>query len=610
MPWTGKLLRIRLETQDCVEELIPEDILYKYIGGKGLASWYFINEVPPQTDPLSKDNSIFVAPGAFSGTTAPASSRFHFVTKSPLTGIYLDCSSGGHFGPELRSCGIDLLIIEGRAQTLTGLYIENREVRFIDAKDYRGLGVYDTEKRIHESLGNKRCRTASIGPAGENLVHYACIGNDFSRNIGRGGAGAVMGSKNLKFITVHGTTPVQPAEPGAFREAAAEVSGWIASNPWVPGTRAHGTAGNVESMSSLGVWPVWNFSGREFPGTSRIQHQELEKKLVKRLSCANCPVSCSKGYRDDSYTGGEVEGPEYETLSLLGSNIGLDDPDGIAALNYVCNQYGLDTISTGSVLGLVFDSFRRNISAYEDFAIDDSKSLTEQAMHLIEQICRREGKGNILADGSIAAAKLLKMEGEAPQVKGLDIAGYDPRATTGMSLAYQTSDRGACHLRTFPLGREFSGNLKPGDSIDGKAEFVATQQNAKAAEECLGICQFPYGIGINHECIAAMLSVCVGRSYTVNDIVTTGERIWNLSRLYNVASGIRRKDDYLPDKLSSQPLTYGPTKGRRMSVETQDAMLDEYYSIRGWTRDGIPGKERIAALGIEREAALLQEAGI
>ncbi|NQT60193.1 MAG: aldehyde ferredoxin oxidoreductase family protein [Bacteroidetes bacterium] len=609
MPWAGTLMRADLTSQTYRTEEIPKDVLRKYIGGKGLATWYFTNEVSPDTEPLGPDNVIYMAPGAFSGTTVPASSRFHLVTKSPLTGIYLDCSSGGHFGPEMRSCGIDLLILEGKSTELTGIYLNNHTVKFINAKEFSGLGIYDTEKRAADLIGDKRIHTASIGGAGERMVHYACIGNDFSRNIGRGGAGAVFGSKNLKFVSVKGSTPVIPANPELYPGKVKAVSQWIATNPWVPGTREKGTAGNVDSMSSLGVWPVWNFSGKEFPGAEKINFAALDKKLVRRLSCANCSVSCSKGYRDDVYTGGEIEGPEYETLCLLGPNIGLDDPDGIAALNYMCNQHGIDTISAGAVAGLVFDAVKRGLVEAAVFGFTSEMPLIKQAMHLLELICRREGVGEILANGSRATAEFLHMEGEAPEVKGLDIAGYDPRATTGMSLAYQTSDRGACHLRSFPLGREFSGVLEPGDSMVGKAKFVSEQQNAKAAQECLGICQFPYGIGINHECIAEMLTVCVGHDYSVEDIVTIGERIWNLSRLFNAAAGISRKDDYLPKKISEEPLQYGPTKGRRMTREMQDTMLDEYYQLRGWESNGIPTPERIEKLGLDEAAVKIQGAG-
>ncbi|MBF9015130.1 MULTISPECIES: aldehyde ferredoxin oxidoreductase family protein [unclassified Oceanispirochaeta] len=605
MAWCKKLLRIDMKRSSFSFESIPDEILQKYIGGKGLGTAYFVKEVPPKTDPLDPENSIYVAPGAFSGSPAPASSRFHVVTKSPLTNIYLDGSSGGHFGPELRAFGIDLLIIEGKAEKLTGLYLQNDSVTFLDVSDYTGLGIYDTEKRIREQLKDSRIRVTSIGEAGERMVKFACLGNDFSRNIGRGGVGAVFGSKNLKLIAVKGAKDIVPSQPEYFISAMKKTSQWIASNPWVPGTRANGTPGNVDAMNELGILPAWNFSGKEFKGAEKINHVAIESKLVRRLSCANCPVSCSKGYRDSTYTGGEMEGPEFETLCLLGSNIGLDDPQGIAALNYLCNQFGIDTITTGAISGLVFDAIRRGLVDKKIFGLSDSMNLTEQGMHLISIMCKREGIGDILAQGSKVVAEYLNMAGEAPEVKGLDLAGYDPRSSTGMSLAYQTSDRGACHLRSFPIGRELSGVLEPGDSTVGKAAFVSTQQNAKAAEECLGICQFPYGIGINDSCITEMLTAFVGYEYTVEALVETGERIWNLSRLFSNACGISRKDDYLPEKITNNPMQYGPSNGRRVTQEMQDQMLDEYYELRGWDNNGIPTADRLEQLLMTKEAEII-----
>lgn len=602
-----RMLRINLTNRTFTYEIIPKQVMIDYVGGKGLATYYFVREVSSNCDALSPLNKMFIAPGAFSGSPVPASSRFHTVTKSPLTNIYLDCSSGGHFGPELAACNISLLVLEGQSDSLIGLEISSDSVLFHDAKDLTGKGIYDTEKLAHNRCGGYGSRVLSVGLAGENCISYACMGNDFSRHVGRGGAGAVMGSKRVKFIAVHGNTDIVPANHAAFIDSLAETETWISKNPWVPGSRAHGTAGNVASMSKLAIWPTWNFSGKSFDHADLINHDALEQKLVRRLSCANCPVSCSKGYRDTEYTHGEVEGPEYETLALLGSNIGLDDPDGIAALNYLCNQYGLDTITTGAVLGILFDALRTGSLSYEAVSIDKESSLTHQAMSLIDFIAHREGIGEVLARGSRATATYLHREGDAPEVKGLDIAGYDPRSSAGMALAYQTSDRGACHLRSFPIGRELSGVLSPGDSTEGKAEFVSTQQNAKAAQECLGICQFPYGIGINSDCITKMLSAFTGEEYSVKDLMLLGERIWNMSRLFNCSQGLARKDDYLPKKISENPIQYGPIAGRCINISMQDTMLNEYYVCRGWDSNGIPSQERVKNLGLSSISQKIQE---
>lgn len=599
MLWFNKLVRINLTDESIREERIEDDVLKSYLGGKGLGTYFLLKEVPPTIDAFDSKNSIYIAPGIFSGTAAPASSRYHVVTKSPLTNINVDGSSGGHFGPELKLCGIDLLIIEGCAHSLVGIRIENGKIQIVDADFVKGLGIYDTEKLVRATYENNRLHVLSIGLGGENKVAFACLGNDFSRNIGRGGIGGVFGSKNLKFITTLGNCDIQPDNPKLFMERTREANTWIQSNGWVKNTRKIGTAGGVIGMHSAGALPTFNFSGKDFPDYDKISHEVLESKIVKRLSCANCPVSCSKGYRESTYVKGAIEGPEYEALALIGANLGLNDLEGIAAINYLCNQYGLDTMTSGSVLGLIFDQYRKGKLDTETLGISEDMNLSQIGIHIIHLIANRKGLGDEFAKGSINTALAIGMKREdAPQVKGLDLAGYDPRMSTGMALAYQTSDRGACHLRSFPLGRELSGVLKPGDMTEGKADFVSNQQNAKASEECFGICQFPYGIGINGQCIVDMLNAGTGLNYTLEDVVTIGERIWNMNRLFAVANGISRSNDYLPSKFSTTKTDYGKGKGRCVSIEQQDEMLDEYYKLRGWNQNGIPTLKKIKQLGI------------
>ncbi len=599
MLWFNKLVRINLTNRTIKEEMIPNQILEEYLGGKGLGTYYFLKEVNPILNAYDEKNSIYIAPGLFSATGVPASSRYHVVTKSPLTNINVDGSSGGHFGPELKLCGIDLLVIEGKSDSLVGIRIENGKIEIVDADFVKGFGIYDTEKTVREVYNNNRLHVLSIGLAGENKVAFACLGNDFSRNIGRGGIGGVFGSKNLKFITTFGNCDVIPENKDEFYKKCLETNTWVMSNGWVAGTREKGTVGNVSFIHDIGGLPTKNFSGEDFTDYNKISHETLEKKIVKRLSCANCPVSCSKGYREGTYVKGSIEGPEFETLALMGANLGVSDLEGIAAFNYLCNQYGLDTISCGSVLGLVFEEYRNNNLDFEKLGLNDDMNPAEIGIQVIKDIVFREGLGDEFAKGSIATAIALGHKAEdAPQVKGLDMAGYEPRISTGMALAYQTSDRGACHLRSFPLGRELSGVLKAQDVIDGKAEFVSNQQNAKATEECLGLCQFPYGIGINGQCVIDLINIGTNLNYNKTSLEAIGERIWNMNRLFAIANGIKRKSDYLPPKFSTEGLKYGPKKGQKITKETQDNMLDEYYQLRGWDKNGIPTVKKLKELKI------------
>ena len=598
MTYFGSLLRINLTSGQASEEAISPHLLKQFVGGKGLGAWFLLQEVPARCDPLGVENKLFLVPGVLTGTPAPGASKYFALTKSPLTGIFLDSNAGGHFGAELKATGHALVVIEGKAPSPTWIYIENEQVRFMPADDLWGKGVYETETAMRQHLGDPRVRCAAIGPAGENLVRFACIANDYSRHLGRGGAGAVMGSKNLKGIAVRGWRGVKVAHPERFEQAAAAALARVMQNGWAILKRRWGTPEAVEVMNENGMWPVNNFNGTVFARATEVNHEAFDRGLVKRLACAACPVSCSKGYRDETYTGGEMEGPEYETISLLGANLGIADPQAIAAANYLCNDYGLDTISTGATIGLVVDGLRKGALNKQALGLPDDKTDAELAQLLITLIARREGCGALLAEGSRAVARGLSLGDTAPQVKGMEFPAYDPRASYGIALAYQTSDRGACHLRTWPVGRELSGELPPRNSIEGKPEFVKRQQDEKAAQECLGVCQFPYGIGLLGNELIDLLNAAVGTDYDVDGFRAVGERIWNLSRLFNLREGLGRVDDFLPQKFSTQPLPDGPARGEVMAHQLQEAMLGRYYQLRGWDEEGVPTAGKLRELGL------------
>ncbi len=594
----GKLLRINLSQQKVNQEKIEEKVMDKFVGGKGLGAYYLYKELASGCDPLGEKNKLIFSLGALIGTITPAASRYHLITKSPLTGIFLDCNAGGHFGPELKMTGYDLIIIEGKAEKPVVLYLHAGKVEFLPAAEYMGLGIYETENKLKKDLGDERIHTVAIGPAGENLVRYACIGSDYSRNLGRGGAGAVMGSKNLKAVAVKGSQDVGIDNPDKFMKKIQETKEWMMENPWVESTRKWGTGGNVEAMNVVGLWPVANFTSSQVENIEKINHKIYEEGLVRRLSCANCPVSCSKGYRDTTYTDGEMEGPEYETIALLGANTGIEDPQAIAAANYICNQYGMDTISAGVVIGFIMDNLDKNEITKVELKILPGEDRVGTVLRLLEKIGEGKGVGKLLGKGVKAVAEELGLEGQGPHVKGLELPAYDPRASYGMGLCYQTSDRGACHLRSFPAGREQSGVLSPGDSIEGKAEFVSQQQNEKAGQECLGVCQFPYGIGLLSDHLAELLNAADGSNYTTEELVKVGERVWNLNRCFNLREGISREDDYLPEKFAREPLMNGPAQGNTITYEAQTEMLDEYYELRGWTAEGVPTRSRLAELDL------------
>ncbi len=584
-----KLLRIDLKTRKSIVENIPARYENMFLGGKGLGTAYFVKEVPKGIDPLGPDNKFIVATGPLNGTTAPASSRFEIVTKSPLTGIYLDCNSGGHFGQELKAAGFDLLILENSSEKPVILFVENENVSFIDASLIWGKQVYETEKVVRELIGTPDIRVLTIGPAGENLVKFASVSNDFSRNAARGGSGAVLGSKKIKAIAVRGTTDIPVADLKGFRKSVEKAKTVIFNNPWVEGQRKYGTVRSVEIINQSGFLPVNNFTNGVISSADSINEFAFEKRIGKVLSCGECPVACSKGY---SRNGIQMEGPEFETVGLFGPNMGILDPDEIAQFNYLCNQYGMDTITAGSMLGALVET---------ELFTDRNEKRSDIVKDLLKKTALREGIGDLLAEGPKAVGEKFDILYQMPQIKGLGFPAYDPRASFGTSLAYMTADRGACHLRSWPAGREFGG-MWAEDDIDGRVEFVKNQQDEKAAEECLIVCQFVYGIGLLDKILGEMLTVSTGEEWDLAGMKKSGERCWTLSRMFSCREGISRKDDYLPEKFSKEAITEGPIKGSVMSLEHQDYMLDKYYELREWDKNGIPKASLIKRLGLEEWA--------
>ncbi len=582
-----KLIRIDLESQSYVREKIPPEYENKFLGGKGIGTAYLVKELERGIDPLGPENKLIISTGPLNGTIAPASSRIEIVTKSPLTGIYLDCNSGGHFANELKATGNDLVIIEGVSRKPVIIYINNKKVSFIDASELWGTTVYQTETAIREKLGDPGIRIMSIGPAGENLVRFASISNDYSRNAARGGSGAVLGSKRVKAIAVRGTKDIPVVDLKGLRKAVKRANKIIFENPWVPEQRQYGTPRGVVPVNTNGLLPVNNFTEGQVPNVDSIDAETFERLTVQRLSCGECPVACAKGYGRGKI---ELEGPEYETIGLFGPNIGVLEPDTIAEFNYYCNEYGMDTISAGSLIGAVIGTGKVKTSG--------SSSIRETVIELLGDITFRKNLGDILAEGLIRTGEELGISYHMPQIKGMGIPAYDPRCSDGTALVYMTADRGACHLRSWPLGRELAGMWEE-DDVDGRIRFVKEQQDEKAAEESIIVCQFAYGIGLLNEILAEMVSISTGEDWTIEKMKLAGERIWNLSRIFNMREGIDRKDDYLPEKFAREGIKKGPLKGKKISKSKQNYMLDRYYEYRGWSKDGLPLDSTIRRLEIE-----------
>ena len=582
-----KLLRINLSTQIYTEEDIPSEYEKKFIGGKGIGTAYLVRELEPHIDPLGPDNKFIIATGPLNGTSAPASSRYEIITKSPLTGIYLDCNSGGHFAQEVKATGFDIFIIEGVSEKPVIIFINNNQVSFIEASDVWGMCVYDTENYVKKILKDPAVRVMSIGPAGENFVRFASVSSDYSRQAARGGSGAVLGSKKVKAIAVKGTRDIPIVNFRSFLLSVKKAREVIFNNPWVPDQRKYGTPRTVTPVNANGLLPVNNFTEGIVESVASIDEFAMEALVKKRLSCGECPIACSKGYNRGKFA---MEGPEYETIALLGPNIGVLDLNEIAEFNYYCNQFGLDTMSTGALIGALLASGKIKIEGHE--------KKREKIIKLFKQISYREGIGDVLAEGLRFAGKKLDISYLMPEVKGLGIPAYDPRCSDGTALVYMTADRGACHLRSWPLGRELASVWGEND-LYKKIDFIKNQQDEKAAEESLIVCQFAYGIGLLDEILPEMLNEATGEDWNLAKMKIAGERIWNLSKLFNVREGMSREDDYLPEKFAVEGIKSGPLKGKIISRKKQDRMLDKYYESRGWTKKGVPTPETLKRLDIE-----------
>lgn len=590
--YSGKMLEINLSTSKVRSFFPNEKRLRAFIGGKGLGASLLLDELGPSADPLGPENLLIFATGPLTGTRAPTSGRFCVVTKSPVTGLFLDSQVGGYFGPEMKFAGYDLIIIKGKASKPVYLLIENDKVTINDASELMGKGIFETEETLKKWYPG--VRVGSIGPAGEHLVNFACIGFDLYRQAGRGGAGCVMGSKNLKAIAVKGSNKIKYADEGSFKELVKKAYHSIKLDEIASLRTRYGTPLWVNPMNEAGLLPTKNFSKGSFEKVGGISGETMKERIwVKNKACFGCPIACGKltEVKEGKYRGATVEGPEYETLALMGSNCEIDLVEAIAMMNMVCDDLGLDTISTGNVLAFGMECHERGIIK-EDLEFGDA----DTAIEMIKKIAYRKELGNLLAEGVEESSRKLGQDTEkfAMHVKGLEVPGYDPRGAWGMALAYATSDRGACHQRAWTVTEEIEGKLGPRYSTKGRAKLVKDKQDERSCCYSLLLCDFaPYDVKL----FVGLLNAATGFDYTEDEYLKTGERIWNLTRMFNVREGVTRKDDTLPPRFLKEELDGMDEKV--ITSENLDIMLNEYYQLRGWNDDGIPTKEKLEELGLD-----------
>jgi len=581
--YAGQILHVDLTTKEIQAGALNRAWLEDYIGGWGLAARYFVDHVDPKTDPMSPQNALVIMTGPLCGTLAPTSSRTSLVSKSPHTGTIFESNMGGAFGPELKFAGYDGIVITGRADRPVYLRIEDDKVSLKDAGPIWGKGIFETEEWLQSAFGHG-VKSLSIGPAGENLVPYACVGSEAYRQMGRGGAGTLFGSKKLKAIACKGSGGVQVADMGVFWGKVTEhkESNLLTQdNLWA---KTDGTPILMDMTNELGIHPTRSFTAGVNPGRQAIDGEAVDSVKIGDRACDSCPLGCGNF---TSVNGVQVEGPEYETLCLGGSNCEINDLEQIIRFNRLCDDLGLDTISTGNTIGLAMELTESGVS---DFGLGFGQA--EQYLAVAREIAESSSeRGRDLALGAAKLAAKVGVAGEAAHVKGLEMPGYEPRGNYGMGLAYATSERGACHLRAFTI------STQDPFKVDALVREVINQQNANAAKWSMCLCDF-WG-SVDTEIMADLLTAGLARQISAEDLNKIGERIWNLTRLFNLKAGFTAANDTLPEKITEQALRNGPHEGRVLSKESLEEMKALYYHLRGWDEEGRPGEKKTLELGLQ-----------
>ena len=627
--YAGQHLHVDMTKGQCKPHPLERDFAISYLGGQGFASHILYNRVGPTTDPLTPENVLIWATGAFTGTLWPQASRYVVAAKSPLTGIFGESHSAGHWGPELKFAGFDTIIVTGRAKSPSYLFIDNGVAQLLEAKALWGRDTNETEEIIKETHADSSLRVSCIGQAGENLVRFAAIINDYDRAAARSGLGAVMGSKNLKAVAVRGSRDIPIAKPEKYLDVIEELHRKMLESPFTASRAKYGTTNLVELMQEIGRLPSYNMRSGVFSEYQKISGEAIRKHyLVKPRADWACLQRCGRftlvKTGPYAYCGG---GPEYESQSALGSRCGNANLESVLFAHHISNLYGLDTISTGATISWAMEAWDEGLITAEDTdGIDLSWGNHESIVKLIHMIAKREGFGDILAEGSYRAAQKIGRGTEkfVMHCKKQEIAGQEPRAQKSMGLATATAARGADHLYAFPvldevgfdeeIGIRYGEQYLPeiGDRLNPKYKGIMVKENEDfcAVVESLGVCKYGTLIPpvLFYEDIVAAFDVTVGVTLTEEHFRLVGERVVNLNRAFNVREGIRRKDDALPRRLTQTPAPEGPSKGQVVEL---DQMLDEYYDQRGWRlTDGLPTQRTMERVGLADVARDLIKRGI
>ncbi len=607
MGWQRQILRVNLTEARSVIEPLNMDWAHDYLGERGLATKYLSELMNPKADPMGPENVLIFATGPLTGTMSSTSGRYAVITKGPLTNAIACSNSGGKFGADLKYAGYDLLIVEGKSPTPVYLHIVDDDVQILPADEIWGTTVWHTEELLKAKHQNPLLKVASIGVAGERGVRYACIVNDLHRAAGRSGVGAVMGSKNLKAIAVHGTKGVRVKDPAAFMAAVRETKELLAASDGRKSLTKYGTNAMMDSMQTFGGLPTRNFREVQFEGVDNVNAKAMRRvgpdghrNLLTNKACFGCTIACGRiahinekhftivnkpKYRHAS------GGLEYETAFAFGPMVGVDDIDALTYAGFMTNEHGYDPISFGGTLAAAMELFEMGVISEADtdgvpLNFGNAEALTTMA----EKTGLYEGFGQVLGLGSRLMCEKYGHPEIAMHVKGQEFAGYDSRALQGMGLGFVTSNRGACHLKHDVFAEDMEDQTG-----QGKAKPCKDSQDRIAMIDSSGLCLFTTAAWGVTEFQKQISAACEGDDWTEERLVEIGERIWNLERLFNLEAGITAKDDTLPKRLLEEPAPSGTAKGR---VNELTKMLPEYYDLRGWTAEGEPTTQTLQRLGL------------
>ncbi len=611
--YAGRVLFVDLTTGKTRIEKLSEETAKKYIGGIGLGMKLWLSNSKAGVDPLSPENPLVLALGPVSGTMFPTGGNGHaFISKSPATGGVAEAVSHGTFGAELKRAGYDVIVLTGKAEKPVYLWLDDDSIQILDAETVWGKSPGETEDAIKDELGDYYIRVASIGLAGEKQSKIACIINDKTRAAGRTGLGAVMGSKNLKAIAVRGTRDITVAKPTEFMDMVKEFHERM-KGPAAQKYRTLGTVENVMINNGLFCMPTRNYSSSHFEDADKVSGEALnERYIAKIIACNSCAMRCEHEalVKEGPYKGALAR-MEYDNLWALGPNCGVDKLDSIIKAAELCNYYGLDAQSTGVTISFLMDCHDKGLLSHEQLGgIDAHFGNADAVVQLVEKIGKREGIGEMLADGvKVAAQKIGKNSAElAQQIKGLEVTGYDLRCLKTAALSAAVSFRGADHNRSGVYALDLKGKVDRLKAEKGRGKLVKDNEDIFALIDSLIVCKNAKGTFYKElSDMAKLYTSTTGIEIKPEELGIAGERITTLAKLINVREGLTRNDDTLPWKAMNQPISDdGPVKGAVVTQDELDLMLDDYYQARGWTVEGIPQKTKLKELGLQEFASIVE----